>query len=179
VDPWFYRERLQMPKLLINGANDRYWATDATRLYWNDLRGDKYLLSIPNAGHGLEDRARLLNTLAAFFHSVSEDAKLPQISARQEKNGSRVTVRLTSSARPREARLWTARAADLDFRPVRWEMTPLRENGNAYVGEVEVPATGGVAIFTEAEFERGGKPFTLSTPSEVFGTRPAAANAGE
>ena len=44
VDPWFYRERLKMPKLLIHGANDRYWATDATSLYWNDLLGEKSLL---------------------------------------------------------------------------------------------------------------------------------------
>ena len=39
VDPWFYRDRLKMPKLLIHGSNDRYWATDAASLYWDDLRG--------------------------------------------------------------------------------------------------------------------------------------------
>src|SRR5262249_42931928 len=53
VDPWFYRDHLKMPKLLIHGANDRYWATDATALFWDDLSGEKSLLTVPNSGHGL------------------------------------------------------------------------------------------------------------------------------
>src|SRR5262249_11933351 len=29
VDPYSYRDKLTMPKMLINGNNDRYWSTDA------------------------------------------------------------------------------------------------------------------------------------------------------
>src|SRR5262249_47337842 len=64
VDPWFYRDRLTMPKLLINGSNDRYWATDASTLYWDDLKGDNRLLVMPNAGHALDgDRLRMFGTI--------------------------------------------------------------------------------------------------------------------
>src|SRR5262245_32604495 len=75
VDPWAYREKLTMPKMIINGTNDPYWAQDALNLYWKDLQGDKWVLYVPNAGHNLaqkkpgskaEDHTRVLNTMAAF-----------------------------------------------------------------------------------------------------------------
>jgi len=34
IDPYTYRQRLTLPKLLIQSLNDRYWATDALNLYW-------------------------------------------------------------------------------------------------------------------------------------------------
>ena len=59
VDPWAYRDRLTLPKLIINGTNDFYWATDALNLYWNELPANKWVIYVPNAGHDLrrQDRA--------------------------------------------------------------------------------------------------------------------------
>src|SRR5262245_9047196 len=36
VDPWLYRNKLTMPKLIVNGTNDPYWTQDALNLYWDD-----------------------------------------------------------------------------------------------------------------------------------------------
>ena len=55
VDPWVYREKITIPKLIINGANDPYWPLDALNSYWDDLKGDKWLLYVPNAGHDLRE----------------------------------------------------------------------------------------------------------------------------
>ncbi len=45
-----------MPILIINGANDPYWATDAARFYFDDLPSkNKYALYVPNGGHGPGD----------------------------------------------------------------------------------------------------------------------------
>ena len=49
VDPWTYRERITMPKLIVNGSNDRYWSTDSLSLYWEGLQGPKYVTTVPNA----------------------------------------------------------------------------------------------------------------------------------
>jgi PhoPQ-activated pathogenicity-related protein len=174
VDPWFYRKELKLPKLLINGANDRYWATDATRIYWDDLEGEKHLLSIPNAGHGLDDRNRLLNTLAAFFRSVAAGRPLPRLTAAQANSGGSVRLEVRSTMPPKEVRIWTARAAGLDFRPVRWQSAPAKANGDAsHEAEVPAPKDGperGLAVFAEAEYEVDGQRFTLSTPSVVYGS---------
>ncbi|MFN3649174.1 MAG: PhoPQ-activated pathogenicity-related family protein [Armatimonadota bacterium] len=175
VDPWYYRDRLKMPKLLLHGANDRYWSTDSTRLYWNDLPGDKYLLSIPNAGHGLEDRGRLLNALTAFFHAVAQDRKLPALDLNQERNGEEIRLKLVAGERPKAVRLWTARAMNTDFRPVKWADSPMVENGKGY--DAAVPAgPGGLALFAEAEFESGGRTYTLTTPASVYGVQEQAAS---
>ena len=73
VDPFTYRDRLTIPKFLINGSNDRYWTLNALDLYWNKLKGPKYVVELPNAGHGLEvHRDWAINGLGAFFrHSVT------------------------------------------------------------------------------------------------------------
>ena len=67
VDPYSFRDRLTMPKLLINGTNDRYWTLNALDLYWNELKEPKYVVELPNAGHGLERTE--IGPLAASAHS--------------------------------------------------------------------------------------------------------------
>lgn len=174
VDPWNYRKQLKLPKLLINGANDRYWPTDATRLYWNDLEGEKHVLMVPNAGHGLEDRTRVIDSLSAFFHSVSGDAPMPTLNHHYEAKNGKVHLTLDTSLRPVAVRVWSAKAPDLDFRPVKWEASNVAApvGGNRYQTEVPLPANGGLALFFEAEFEQEGRHFTLSTPAAVYGKRP-------
>ncbi len=174
VDPWFYREKLRMPKLLIHGANDPYWATDATRAYWDDLKGDKYLLAIPNAGHGLNDRDRLINTLSGFFHAVAAGKELPQLTGASRLDEGMVELKLTSSRVPKEVRLWTSRAADMDFRPLKWEATPHAGGGSDFRWRVDAPKTGGLSLYAEAVFEESGRTYTLTTPPQVFGKRAAA-----
>ena len=95
VDPWFYRDRLKQPKMIVNGSNDPYWTQDALNLYWDDLKGDKWVLYVPNAGHNLvqqhdtptilPDRSRAMNTVSRFYpasnsrHAHAED----QLAARR------------------------------------------------------------------------------------------------
>ena len=55
IDPWVYREKLTLPKMIINGANDPYWPLDALNSYWDDLKGEKWVLYVPNAGHDLRE----------------------------------------------------------------------------------------------------------------------------
>ena len=81
VNPYTYRDRLAKPKMLINGTNDRYWTLNALDLYWGGLKGPKYLVELPNAGHGLDkNRDWAINGLGAFFRQVTTNRPLPQLS---------------------------------------------------------------------------------------------------
>ncbi len=81
MDPYTYREQLTLPKLLVNGTNDPYWVVDAMSKYWDDLKGPKYAIQIPNAGHSLKGgQEKALRTVGAFARMSAAGQKLPELS---------------------------------------------------------------------------------------------------
>jgi PhoPQ-activated pathogenicity-related protein len=164
VDPYTFRDRLSIPKLLINGTNDRYWTLGAIDLYWNALKGEKNVIEIPNAGHGLEvNRDWALNGLGAFFRHAANGRPMPKISW-SLKNAASGTSTLTVSAEPppRSARLWTATSESRDFRESKWESSPLPP-GTTITTPLDRPAAGHRAAFAEFEYEVDGIPYHLTT----------------
>ena len=79
VDPYSYRGQLPQPKLIILGTNDRYWPVDAANLYWDALEGEKYILYVPNNGHGIRDYPRVLGSVLALYQHVAEKKPLPKL----------------------------------------------------------------------------------------------------
>jgi PhoPQ-activated pathogenicity-related protein len=165
VDPYTYRSELKLPKLLINGTNDRYWVIDALNLYWDDLVGPKHVFYVPNAGHGLDDgKEAALTTLAVFAQNVALDQPMPALTWLHDDDGNQLRLSVRSNPAPKAVKLWVARSDDKDFRPDRWNSTEVSANGDgAYVGQVEKPATGHVALFGEATYEFGPVQYGLST----------------
>ncbi|MCI0333940.1 MAG: PhoPQ-activated pathogenicity-related family protein [Planctomycetes bacterium] len=165
VDPYTYRSQLSLPKLLINGTNDRYWVIDAMNLYWDDLIGEKHVLYVPNAGHGLDGgREHALTTLAVFAQHIAIEEPLPDVSWKHDDDGGQMRLVVESTPKPKAVRLWVAHSDDKDFRPDRWNATPLEANGDgAYVGHVEKPTAGYVAFFAEATYPFGDLEYGLST----------------
>lgn len=168
VDPWCHREALLLPKLLIHGSNDPYWGTDATRLYWHDLQGPKYVLTVPNAGHSIADGERVLGTLAAFFRHVGRGERLPDLQFEHARRNGRALLRIRPSEPAASAHCWSAQSDNLDFRPVPWSAEPIPERNGEFVAELPVPAEGGVALFGEVEFAGPDGRFTLSTTTAVY-----------
>ncbi len=54
-DPYSYRERLTMPKLIVNAAGDEFFLPDSSQFYFDDLVGEKHLRYVPNSDHSLRD----------------------------------------------------------------------------------------------------------------------------
>jgi PhoPQ-activated pathogenicity-related protein len=165
VDPYSYREQLKLPKLIINGTNDRYWVIDAMNFYWDDLVGPKHVFYVPNAGHGLDGgRENALTTLAVFAQHVATDKSLPELTWKHDNDGEQMRLMVNSAPAPKQVRLWVAHSDDKDFRPDRWEARPIEadENGE-YVARVDKPETGHVAFFAEATYGFGPLEYGLST----------------
>jgi PhoPQ-activated pathogenicity-related protein len=170
-DPYSYRDRLSLPKLIILGTNDRYWTQDALNLYWDDLQGPKWVLYVPNSGHGLEDRERVYATLAAFIRMVAGNGRWPKMRWTYREKGDGVELRLSSDIQPTEARLFHVQAPTRDFRDSRWSFEPMKRSGRSFTGQWAAPKEGYLAVFGEAVYDNGGRPFTLSTQIRILGAK--------
>jgi PhoPQ-activated pathogenicity-related protein len=173
VDPWAYRARLTMPKLIINGTNDFYWATDALNLYWNGIPPAKWVHYVPNAGHNLRRQDRpeadqlndLIAGLGAFSRHQISGAAMPDLSWKHETVNGKLRLTIAASRAPTGARLWVAERPTADFRAAKWLERPLAAtNGTRTIaGEVTVPEQGHVAFFGELDYEIDGLRYHLST----------------
>ncbi len=164
MDPYTYLQRISQPKLLVNGTNDPYWVCDAMKLYWDDLVGPKYVLQVPNAGHGLDGgRMHALETLAVFFQHAATETSLPQLKWERSNGGGKVTLQVFCSAEPVNARLWSAHSNTKDFRESKWSPQAMQKADKAFAGSIALPAEGHVAHYAELQFELDGLPYSLCT----------------
>ncbi len=171
VDPYSYRARYTMPKLLLLGTNDPYWTVDSLRHYWNDLPGLKLIFQTPNAGHDLGGGREAMQTLAAWFQMLADGQPLPKMEWQFEAraNGpARLSVKVNQTAKA--IRLWTADSPDRDFRDDPWTSRDLEiqpGSSKASTG-IERPAQGYRASLAEVELTTpDGHAYKLSTEARV------------
>jgi PhoPQ-activated pathogenicity-related protein len=174
IDPWVYREKLTLPKMIINGTNDPYWPLDALNTYWDDLKGDKWVLYVPNAGHDLREThangkkellpTRAVNTLAAFAYSQVFDKPMPGLTWVCDEKAGVCRLEVNSGATAGTVRVWKAESKTRDFRKARWEVDPSARPPAV----VTAPDTGFRAFYAETEYEMDGQKFTLCTQVRIL-----------
>ena len=176
VDPYEYRDRLTQPKLVILGTNDRYWPLDAEKNYWNDLEGEKYLLRIPNNGHGLKDFPRLIGGLNALHQRVVTGNPLPKLDWKFDEAADHVELVVKSDTAASRVRTWATTAKTRDFRESQWASTNAANGGDAYTSKLPRPAEGYAALYAEVVFaEDKPEQFSLTTNVRIVPSKTAAA----
>ncbi len=168
VDPYSYRQRYNMPKLLLLGTNDPYWTVDSLRHYWNDLPEPKLIYQTPNAGHDLGDRKESTQTLGAFFQMVADRQALPQLNW-LFKGADAAELSVTVNPPARSIRLFTCDSADRDFRDDLWTSRVLQGTASSRAeGRASVPAQGYRACLAEVTLvSPTGHEYKLSTEAYV------------
>ncbi|GGF31048.1 PhoPQ-activated pathogenicity-related family protein [Echinicola rosea] len=164
VDPYAYRDQLDMPKLVFMGTNDPYWPIDAAKNYWAEIPGDNDLVYIPNVEHGLGNGKIALQNLNAFFEYQCLQQALPQVNMDVEKSGNKhlsVSYHFNDQ-KPDKVLLWEASSLeDMDFRDEKWKSTTVKQNQ----AKVHLPKHGQKTIYLAYHFTSpGGKPYYISSP---------------
>jgi PhoPQ-activated pathogenicity-related protein len=153
VDPYAYRARLTVPKLIANAAGDQFFLPDSSRLYFGNLPEPKLLRYAPNTDHG--QSADVIVSAAAWVEALLDGDTGPQFDWTFEEDGS---IRVQTITPPDRVRLWQATNPNArDFRleaigPV-WTATDLESMGNGvFVGHVPPPPKGWTAFLVELTF---------------------------
>jgi PhoPQ-activated pathogenicity-related protein len=173
VDPYFYRDRISQPKLMILGNNDPYWTVDALNLYWDGLKGDKYVSYVPNAGHDLsqdgkkDNHGRALATLGAFARLVIDDKPLPKLTWKFERIDGKSKIVASADRAPSGARMWRAESATRDFRQSKWVATAVALNGSGMEGEVSRASSNYQAFYLDCDYDANGATYHLCTQIQV------------
>lgn len=174
VDPFEYRTQLTLPKMIILGTNDRYWTVDALNVYYDQLQGEKYILYVPNNGHGIKDFPRLLGGLSALYqHTTAKDQagkdKLPKFTWLHTTKDKTHKIAVKSEPAPRELTLWTAESKTRDFRDATFIPKKIDLLAGETIAEAALPTDGYSAVFVEAQYDRQPYPLPLSTTIKVLG----------
>ena len=170
-EPYEYRDRLTMPKFMMNASGDQFFLPDSSQFYFDALLGEKYLRYVPNTSHSL-DKTDALESLQAFYATVVKGTPRPAFTWTFERDGS---IKVVTKDRPEEVLVWQAvNPAARNFRHdvigSAFSSTPLTLSGpNTYVARVPKPAQGYTAFFVELKFPSGGKyPLKFTTAVRVL-----------
>jgi PhoPQ-activated pathogenicity-related protein len=179
VDPWNYRDKIKVPIMIINGANDPYWTVDSLNLYWDGLKADKWVLYVPNAGHDLQQlengkksRDRALSTLVAFARHMIKDNPMPKLSWKHDDEGGAARLMMESQPGAKAARIWIADSPTRDFRKATWQPRDVVLDGARATAKVPPPENGYRAVFGEMDFQVDGIAHPLSTQIRVLDAKP-------
>lgn len=113
VDPYSYMPLYKMPKLIVLGANDRYWSADGHQLYVPKLPGHTFFRIVPNVGHNLGGGKEAMGAIALFAQGVA--GRLATMHQRAFDRGS------VSGGKSIK---WIATAPTKDFRDSVWSHLP-------------------------------------------------------
>ena len=78
VEPYEFKERFTLPKLIINGTIDEFFATDSWKFYWDALPGSSYLQYVPNGNHGLLGSYQT-PSIFSFYDRLIHSKSLPKM----------------------------------------------------------------------------------------------------
>ncbi len=158
VDPFSYRDRLTMPKFIVNASGDQFFLPDSSQFYFDELKGEKHLRYVPNADHSLRD-TDALQSIIAFYMMIIHNKPRPEFDWTFEDDGS-IVVKPTEQT-PAVVKLWHAHNPQArDFRVEslgrKYQEKELTANSKGeYVARIAQPKSGWSAFFVELTYDTG------------------------
>jgi PhoPQ-activated pathogenicity-related protein len=166
IDPYSYRSKLTMPKMIFMGTNDEYWPIDNIKNYYDSIPGQNLIHYIPNVGHSMGDKKEAMMSLSSFFGLTLTKNAYPVCTwkTKESKKGVKVAIKATSD-KLTDVIVWSADSKDMDFRNDKWESRSLGIKNKSKVNVLEAfPASGYRAFYVNLKYkDANGGEYTEST----------------
>ncbi len=170
VGPYEYRDRLTLPKYLLNSTGDEFFLPDSWQFYWDELVGEKHVRYVPNSNHGMGG-TDVLASLDAWYHAIVHNVSMPRYSWDVAEDG---TITIFTLDKPTEVLLWQAHNPDRrNFMQAvigrAYESTPLSEvDPGVYRVRLAAPDSGYTAYYVEVHYPSGvSEPFKFTSGVKV------------
>jgi PhoPQ-activated pathogenicity-related protein len=164
VDPYSYRARLTMPKLILLGTNDPYWPVDALKIYWSGLPEEKRVLDLPNQAHDLEDVERLTGSLSALYRYSAHNQRMPELSFNFERAPGELRLSVRADRAPVRVLAWAASSPSRDFSASHWSSHECARVNGEYLCSQPLSDDRYTGLYSEFFFKDPHQPeFSLST----------------
>jgi PhoPQ-activated pathogenicity-related protein len=170
VEPYAYRDRLTLPKLMINATGDQFFLPDSHRFFFDALKGPKYIRYVPNADHSLDD-TDAFETLTAWQYAIANHKQLPKFDWKVDWDRGVIDVKVKD--KPTNILLWQATNPDArDFRLETlgkvWTSRALSADAHGRItAQVTKPDRGWTAFLVELTYEIDGSPTPIKLTSGV------------
>lgn len=171
IDPYSYRKKLTVPKMIFIGTNDEYWTVDAIKHYFNQIPGKNMIHYVPNAGHNLGGGKQAFEALSGFLGTTirNEDYQTIDWKTNDTKAGLELNI-VAKETNLVEATIWHTTSSDRDFRNNLWlsENIKLKELPKINFTK-PYPTKGYQAFYVDLKYKdpNGG---TYTTSTRVFVT---------
>lgn len=170
IDPYSYREKFVVPKMIFIGTNDEYWTADAIKHYFDDIPGINMIHYVPNVGHDLGGGKQAFEALSAFLGLTLKKMQypVPTWNVVKGNNGFEITVN-AKAENLQDAAIWGTTSADRDFRNNLWLTRRIKLDGNTAKFTVPFVKKGFQAFYVDLKYkDSNGGSYTVST--RVFTT---------
>ena len=166
IDPYSYRDKLTMPKMIFIGTNDEYWPVDAVKHYITDIPGENFIHYTPNAGHNLGGGEEAMKSLSAFWGRTLNKQPYAEINYKLNTNKTSAQLSIISSSKDlKSIYFWSANSEDRDFRDETWisiQIEPVNDKPTTQI--INFPDSGFKAFYMDLEYEDpNGGTYTKST----------------
>jgi len=189
VDPWSYRQRLTMPKLILCAAGDEFFLPDSAQFFMNGLPDEKYLNIIPDAEHSLATAYIDVGTsIATFFNLVATKTRRPQYSYKLTYSNTTASIEVWTKDTPSYVTVYYAYTMSTtlrDFRlvkcgqlnstciqPIVWLPRILQPFSDGYYKvDMDAPEFGWLGFLVELEYQFGFDVWTSTTEVNIVPNR--------
>ena len=169
-DPYSYRERLTMPKFVVNASGDQYFSSRFIAILLRRPAGREVSSIRPQTPTTVSE-IPTRGDIIAFYQTILAGSPRPKYSWTFESDGS---IRVQTADAPKAVQLWQAtNPSARDFRVKTigkaYKSQTLRAEGGVYVGKIDPPENGWTAFFVELTFDVNRSfPLKLSTAVRIL-----------